>query len=373
VLVLGVAAALLAGCGGGGGVTKTVQTTTTKVEVVKPTGSAADTVFDPAAIYRREAPGVVTILAVNDIETQDGGLGSGFILNGKGEIATNAHVVTTGERADIQKVREVYVDFADGNRVSAKILGFDPDADVALLKIDPSGLDLHPLPLGDSENVEVGEPVAAIGSPFDKRQSLTIGIVSAVDRDVSSLTKFQIAGAIQTDAAINPGNSGGPLVNARGEVLGLNQQIQTETGTSGGVGFAVPIDLAMHSIDQIREHGKVEYAYLGVSTLPVYPQLAEHFGLPVDQGAWVQEVTPATPADDAGLRAGGGEEQTFQAEGGIKGGGDIITKIDKYEITDPADLATAVARLLPGQEVSMDIYRGKTKRTVKVKLGKRPE
>ena len=145
----------------------------------------------------------------------DDGLGSGFVLNQDGEVVTNAHVVTRGEGPDIEAVDQVFVEFSDGNRVEAEIRGFDGDADVALLEIDPEGLDLQPLPLGDSDAVQVGEPVAAIGSPFGERQSLSVGIVSAVDRDAQSLSDFVIPGAIQTDAAINPGNSGGPLVNAR--------------------------------------------------------------------------------------------------------------------------------------------------------------
>jgi S1-C subfamily serine protease len=152
-----------------------------------------------------------------------GGVGSGFVLNGDGEIATNAHVVTRGDVPDLEEASEVYVEFADGNQLEAEVHGYDPDADIALLEVDPAGLTLHPLPLGSSADVEVGTPVAAIGSPFGERQSLSVGVVSAIDRSISSLTAFQIAGAIQTDAAINPGNSGGPLVNGAGEVIGVNQ------------------------------------------------------------------------------------------------------------------------------------------------------
>ena len=178
-----------------------------------------------------------------------GGVGSGFVLNGDGEIATNAHVVTQGNGSDAQKAREVYVEFADGNRVEAKIVGQDPNADVALLKIDPKGLTLRPLPLGSSASVAVGEPVAAIGSPFGERQSLSVGVVSAIDRDIQSLNgEFAIPGAFQTDAAINPGNSGGPLVDGDGKVIGINQQIKTNSGGGEGVGFAVPVDVIKRSL-----------------------------------------------------------------------------------------------------------------------------
>jgi S1-C subfamily serine protease len=368
------AAAALAGCGGDGdGATRTVTTEKTEVRVVRPSAPAQAGAFDPAAIYAREAPGVVTIYSVGEggIDADTGGLGSGFVLNGDGEIATNAHVVTSGEGSDIEAVEQVYVEFSDGNRVPAEIRGFDADADVALLELDPEGLDLRPLPLGDSDAVRVGEPVAAIGSPFGERQSLSVGIVSAVDRDAQSLTRFSIPGAIQTDAAINPGNSGGPLVDAEGRVIGLNQSIESRSGSGAGVGFAVPINLAKRSIDDLREDGEVEYAFLGVTTTPVYPQLADRFGLPVDQGAWIQELTADGPADEAGLRSGSGEEITFQAVP-VKDGGDVIVKVGPFAIDDPNDLSEAVARLEPGREVPVVVMRDGERRTIPLTLGRRP-
>ena len=366
-LLIGVV--FVAGCGGGGGggssspaKTTTVQTT----KVVQAKGGAA--AIDAEGIYAREAPGVVTIFTGG----ANGGLGSGFVLNGRGEIATNAHVVTEGED-DPKAVDEVYVEFADGNRVPARIKGFDPDADVALIKVDPAGLDLHPLQLGDSDDVNVGAPVAAIGSPFGERQSMSVGIVSATDRDVQSLTDFRIAGAIQTDAAINPGNSGGPLVDSAGRVLGLNQQIETDSGTGSGVGFAVPIDLAKHSLGQLREQGRVDYAYLGVSTQAVYPQLAERFKLGTKTGAWVQAMVDGGPADRAGLRSGDvSDQQTFQAEP-VRPGGDVIVKIGSIDVADPGDLSRAVSRLVPGETVPVVVYRGSEKRTLQVKLAERPD
>ncbi len=275
----------LAGCGGGGGATPSSSNSkpATPAEV-----SSAEGGFDAQKIYAAEAPGVVTIVSLFG---EEGGEGSGFVLNDEGEIVTNAHVVTTGEGEAIKRADEVFVEFADGNRITAKVLGHDPNADIALLRVDPEGLELHPLPLGDSEKVKVGEPVAAIGSPFGQAQSLSVGIVSAVDRSVASLTDFAIAGAIQTDAAINPGNSGGPLVGSDGRVIGVNQQIQSRSGGGEGVGFAVPIDVVKHSVGQLREQGTARYAYLGVTSVPLYPQLVEHFKLDVDKGVWVQGLT----------------------------------------------------------------------------------
>ena len=250
------------------------------------------------------------------------------------------------------------------------MLGHDPNADIALLRVDPKGLALRPLPLGDSEKVRVGEPVAAIGSPFGQAQSLSVGIVSAIDRNVASLTDFRISGAIQTDAAINPGNSGGPLVGSDGRVIGINQQIQSRSGGGEGVGFAVPIDVVKRSVDQLRDSGTAKYAYLGVTSTELYPQLVEHFKLDVDKGAWVQQVNPGGPAEAAGLRGGTGQE-VFQG-GAFRRGGDIITKLGGRPIANADDLSAAIARLEPGETTDVEIHRGGETQTIKVKLGERP-
>ncbi len=386
-------AVLLAACGddnGGNGLARDdakstdaaggERTATTRVEVIESMGEEG-TGFDPRQIYERDAPGVVTITAVFQGATatalggrgeggQQGGQGSGFIVSGEGEVATNAHVVTTGEGDNLKRASQLYVELSDGNRVPAKIVGADPNADIALLKIDPEGLTLRPLELGKSDDVRVGEPVAAIGSPFGERQSLSIGVVSALDRAIESLTDFRISGAVQTDAAINPGNSGGPLVNSAGEVIGVNQSIRTRSGGGEGVGFAVPVDTVKRSIEQLREKGRVDYAYLGVSSAPLYPQLKERFDLPVDKGAWLQEVTTGGPGARAGLR-GGEREQRFQAQS-YSVGGDVVTRIDDVPVEDADDLSEAISRLEPGQKVRLEVYRGEKKRTISVTLGKRP-
>ncbi len=293
------------------------------------------------------------------------------MLNGEGEIATNAHVVTTGEVPDLEEARQVYVEFADGNQVEAEVRGYDPESDIALLKIDPEGLTLRPLPLGRSADVEVGMPVAAIGSPFSEKQSLSVGVVSAIDRSIAGLTAFLISGAIQTDAAINPGNSGGPLVDAQGRVIGLNQQIRTASGGGEGVGFAVPIDVARRALGQLREGGKVAYAYLGVETVAIYPQLRERFDLPVERGAWVQDVVAGGPAEEAGLR-GGSEERTIFQVRPYRTGGDVITKLDGRPVDDPDDLSTAVALLDPGTTVPVEAWRDGKREQLQLKLGSRP-
>jgi S1-C subfamily serine protease len=394
LLALAVAAAL-AGCGGdndgrpalGGGKASSAsqaegtQTTTTRVEVLS---SLGDGEFSPEAIFRRDAPGVVTVVSLFGAGGLDsllggeenggggggGGLGSGFVLDEEGEIATNAHVVTQGEGRNAKRARQVFVEFADGNQVEAEILGDDPNADIALLKIDPDGLDLRPLPLAPEEAIRVGSPVAALGSPFGERQSLSVGVVSATDRSIASLTNFQISGALQTDAAINPGNSGGPLLNADGEVIGVNQQIKTNSGGGEGVGFAVPVGMVRRSLEQLRKDGKAEYAYLGVSSVALYPQLVEKFDLPVQKGAWLQEITKDGPAEAADLD-GGTSEQTFQARR-FRTGGDVVVRVDDTPIGDPDDLSEAISRHRPGEEVTVRVYRDGEPRDEKVKLGARP-
>jgi S1-C subfamily serine protease len=357
---------------------KPANTTTTRVEVVEGLGKSDG--LNAREIYKEEAPGVVTVISLfgqGDLDSILGGggeggsgVGSGFVLDGKGEIATNAHVVSQGEGTKLKRAREVYVEFADGNQVRAKIVGEDPNADVALLRVDPEGLRLRPLPLGSSAKVQVGTAVAAIGSPFGERQSLSVGVVSAIDRSIQSLTDFQISGAIQTDAAINPGNSGGPLVDEDGRVIGINQQIKTNSGGGEGVGFAVPVDLVKRSLGQLRETGKVAYAYLGVSSVPLYPQLVEKFDLPVKKGAWVQELTPGGPAARAGLKGGDGAAR-FQARA-YRDGGDVVTKLGDVSVEDSNDLATAVEHYEPGDVVTLQVWRDGKSRDVRVKLGERP-
>lgn len=375
------AVALVAGCGDKDGIgsdatERDAQTTTverTRVEVVSDQRSANGDRFDAHTIYERDAPGVVTVQSVIG---RGSGLGSGqsegsgFVLNARGEIVTNAHVVTTGSGDELRKADDVYVRFQDGNRVSAKIVGVDPDADVALLEVDPSGLTLRPLPLGRDADARVGSPVAAIGSPFGEEQSLSVGVISATDRTISSLTRFSIVGAIQTDAAINHGNSGGPLVDATGRVLGINSQIRSQSGDGTGVGFAVPVDLVRRSVDDLRPDGKVDYAYLGLSTTPLYPQLAEHLGLPDRSGVLIADVSKGGPAARAGLRSGT-STTTFQSER-VPRGADVITAVGGRQVRSSEDLTRALTRHRPGQTVRISIIRDRRTSTVSVTLMSRP-
>lgn len=376
--MLAAAAAIGAGCGDDEATSTEPEASETRVVV-----SSQDGAFDPQAVYEAVAPGVVTVrsafggdedaTSLLDPGAPQQGQGSGFVVNARGEIVTNAHVVTNGEAGgsgELEPADEIYVQFADRNQVAAEVVGVDPFADVALLRVEADGLELQPLELGAAKDVEVGDAVAAIGSPFGQEQSLSVGVVSATDRSIQSLTRFTIDGAIQTDASINPGNSGGPLLDAEGRVIGINQQIRTGTGTNEGVGFAVPIELAQRSVQQLRSDGEASYAFMGVTSQPLYPQLAQRLNLDVDAGALIIEVTEESPAEEAGLRAGDDELEFQGIEVPI--GGDVIVAIDGEEIVGESDLPRKVALLDPGQEVTLEIIRDGDREEVELTLGERP-
>jgi S1-C subfamily serine protease len=298
------------------------------------------------------------VVTIRSIFSEGGGAaeGSGFVLDTSGRIVTNAHVVTDESGGGGRKAaKEVFIEFPDRNIVPAHIIGFDPFADVALLKVEPDGFALHPLKLGDDRKLVVGQPVAAIGSPFGEQQSLSVGVVSATDRSVESLTKFQIEGAIQTDASINPGNSGGPLLDAGARVLGINEQIETNSGSNSGVGFAVPISAIKRSLVQLERDGEAEYAYIGVSTQPLYPQLARKLGLKTDYGGLISEVVSGSPAEEASLQEGKGKLR-FQAAV-YETGGDVILAVDGRKVVGPNDLARFISAYKPGETVALDVLR----------------
>ncbi len=324
-------------------------------------------------IYDRDGPGVVFIQS--DIKSQStspfglpdqgGGVatGSGFVLDKDGYILTNAHVV--------EDAREIGVRFTEeSDLVQAKVIGADLSSDLAVLKIDPNDAPkLVPLKLGDSTDLHVGDPVIAIGNPFGYSRTVTTGIVSALQRQITAPNNFQIDNVIQTDASINPGNSGGPLIDSHGEVIGINSQIATG-GSNGsvGIGFAIPVNTAKEIVPQLEQDGQVERPYLGVTTTTVTDQLSQDLNLPVEQGALVQEVVSGGPADKAGLRGG----RTAIAEG-LKVGGDVIVKVDGKDIQTSADVADAILDDDPGDTVTIEYFRGDERKSVDVELGKRPQ
>ena len=379
IAVVSATALIASGCGGGGDTTITESASPTSTQQVVVQANSGD--FNPAQIYKDVAPGVVTITSVFNSSGSSllgggaaAGQGSGFVVDKEGHIVTNAHVVTNGGRLNgggtPQEAKQVFVEFGDRNRVPADIVGFDADADVALIKVDPSGLDLHPVPLSDRTSFAVGEPVAAIGSPFGEVQSLSVGVISATDRTVEGLTNFGIDNAIQTDASINPGNSGGPLLDAKGQVIGINEQIASNSGSNSGVGFAIPVTSVRYSVPQLESSGKVQYAFLGVTSESLYPQLADHLGLPVKNGALITDVVSGSPADQAGLHGATGQT-TFELQH-VKTGGDVVIAVDGKPVLQNNDLSELVAQHKPGDTVTLDIIRDGHHVTADVTLGSRP-
>jgi S1-C subfamily serine protease len=325
-------------------------------------------------IYKRDAPGVVNVRAqiVQQVQSpfdlapqQNRGeaSGSGFVLDGDGYILTNAHVIDGASRVTVQ--------LEDKKVTDAKIVGKDPSTDLAVLKIDPKGLNLKPLALGDSKNVQVGDPTIAIGNPFGLDRTLTTGVVSALQRRIAAPNGFQIEHVIQTDAAINPGNSGGPLIDAAGRVIGINSQIATGGGSGGnvGIGFAVPINTAKQVIPQLRNSGKVERAYLGITGASIDASLAR-LNLATKSGVLVQTVSPGSPAAKAGIK--GGDARANLDGSQIALGGDVVKKVDRRTVHTMEDVVAAINRHKPGDSVTLELLRAGKAVTLKVTLSQRP-
>jgi S1-C subfamily serine protease len=386
-LLGGVAALAVAKAGGylHGGKTLVVRQSVTAGDVATPVVAAKPLVgngFQPAQIFRSRSAGVVTIISYFDsanLPDARAGQGSGFVVSADGTILTNAHVVTTAGQGQVatgkaQAARTVYVEFSDGDRVRARVVGYDLFDDVAVVRVDPRQHALDPVPLGTSARVVVGEPVAAIGSPFGNTDSLSVGVVSAIRRSIPSLTtSYDLVDAIQTDAPINHGNSGGPLFDARGRVIGINAQIRSSGSSSGfeGVGFAVPIDSARRSMEQILQTGRVRYAYVGIKTEDLTSSIAKRFGYAATRGALIDKVVTGSGAARAGLRPG---TRTEAFDGlGVRVGGDAVVAIDGLPVSNAEDVVRIVAsRLLPGEVARFTLVRGHVRRTVAVTLGERP-
>ncbi|HVD65761.1 MAG TPA: trypsin-like peptidase domain-containing protein [Gaiellaceae bacterium] len=289
--------------------------------------------------------------------------GSGFVIDKDGHVVTNYHVV--------QGAKKVQVSFSDSEQINATVVGTDPSTDIAVLKIQGTwSRSLTPLMLGSSGAVQVGDAVVAIGNPFGLERTVTAGIVSALQRQITAPNGFQIDEVIQTDAAINHGNSGGPLLNANGDVIGVNAQIESESGGNVGIGFAIPIDTVKNVAGQLIKEGKVEHAYLGIEMATINTDLAENFRVPVDKGALIQRVRGGSPAADAGLK--GGTTQVVLAGTTYWLGGDVITKADGQTVETSDQLASVVTSKQPGDSLELEVHRGQETLNVTVELGRQP-
>ena len=315
-------------------------------------------------IYSQAAPAVANIVTrtleydvfMEPVPVE--GAGSGFVIDPRGYILTNFHVV--------QGAQTISVTLGDRSHYEAKFIGADERNDIALVKIDPKDKKLPALTMGDSDSLQVGQRVLAIGNPFGFQSTLTTGVVSALGRTVQTGQTTVIDGAIQTDAAINQGNSGGPLLNTRGEVIGINSAIYTPSGTTAGIGFAIPISTARQIAEDLITEGRVRRASMGVSARVLTPAMAEALRLPVNEGLLIERVSPGGPAERAGLK--GGERQAILGMSRIVLGGDVVTAIDGRPISGQMDLNLALNRKRPGDTVKVEYYRGGQKMQAEVKL-----
>ncbi len=310
-------------------------------------------------LYERVSFSVVNIAVSTAL---GGGTGSGFVLDTNGHIVTNNHVIEGADR--------ILVRFADDTVVEAELVGADVDSDLAVIRVDVPADLLREVRLGDSSALRVGQRAIAVGNPFGFEQTMTTGIISALGRVVRQENGYSLPQLIQTDAAINPGNSGGPLLNARGEVIGVNTLIFSSSGSSAGVGFAVPVNTVKRVVPALIETGRYDDPWLGISGLSVTPMAAEALALPVEQGILLRDIAPEGPADSAGLR---GNDQQVEFDGVLlPTGGDIIVAIDGVEVRDMDDLIVYLAETAVGQTVTLDIIREGERQSVDVILEERP-
>ncbi len=335
--------------------------------------AAAGDALTAGQIYQRGSPAIAYVEAEKTGTSSTTGLvpsnggtatGSGFLIDDQGTVLTNDHVVEGSDSVTVKLG-------AEGDTLDAKVVGADPSSDVAVLRVDPGKVDAAPLKLADSDQSRVGDAVVAIGNPFGLDLTVTTGIVSALQREITAPDGFTISDVIQTDAAVNPGNSGGPLLNSAGEVIGINSQIATGGGQgSVGVGFAVPINTAADVSGQILDGGEVEHAFVGIGGAGLTPELADLLNLDTDAGVLIQDVTPDSPAAKAGLKAG---NATIDIGGNeVRAGGDIITAVDGQEVAEMEEVAAAVNSYKPGDTITLQVVRNGETRDVDVTLGDRP-
>jgi S1-C subfamily serine protease len=363
----GVAVGIDRSVGGDGGTTLIREVNAARPEATSFSTAPGRTISD---IYTSAKRGVVQVLATTVVSgnpffgsQESRALGSGFVIDKSGHVVTNYHVVAGASKVEIS--------FSGNDQMPARVIGTDPSTDVAVLRIKGAqGRALTPLELGDSAGVRVGDAVVAIGNPFGLERTVTAGIVSALQRQITAPNGFAIDEAIQTDAAINHGNSGGPLLNADGRVIGVNSQIESDSGGNVGIGFAIPINTVREVVSQLLEHGKVAHAYIGVQMTTISKTLAANVRLPASQGVLIESVRPGSPAARAGLR-GGSSQVVVDGESYLVGG-DVITAADGHPIESADQLRTVVSAKKPGDELTVTIHRQNETKDVTVTLGRQP-
>jgi S1-C subfamily serine protease len=385
----GLTLAALLGAGlalGGAALFGSLGAPTTTIREVQNVGPSSESVAFPQPkralsirdVYSRDAPGVVQVTSTSIVQVpadpffgngfpqqqEQQALGSGFVIDKAGHIITNYHVIAGA--------RSVKVSFSNNESLTARVVGKDPSTDIAVLQVKASSRALTPLPLGNSDDVHVGDSVIAIGNPFGLDRTVTAGIVSALQRPITAPNGYTIDHVIQTDAALNHGNSGGPLINAEAQVIGVNAQIQTGGTTDGnvGVGFAIPINTVKAVVAQLIKTGQIEHAFLGINVRGITPDLAKVFRLPVGYGLLVEGVGPRSGAAKAGLK--GGRTQVTVAGVSYMLGGDVIVAADGIPVHSVARLRDLVAGKRPGDRMRLVIYRGSKKLTIDVTLGRQP-
>ncbi len=356
------AAAVVLGAGGGVAAYEVASGTATEtvvrqVTVTDSQPAANSSALSVSALYDRVHQGVVTIKVTT---SQGQALGSGFVIDGDGHIVTNDHVV--------EGASAISVEFADGSTYDAQLVGADASTDIGVIKVNAPSSELTPLELGDSSAVQVGDEVVAIGSPLGLNETVTSGIVSALHRTITSPNNFSINDAIQTDAAINHGNSGGPLLDLQGQIIGINSQIESDSGGNDGIGFAVPSNTVKSVVSQLLATGKVEHAYLGVGIATITDALASQLGLPA--GVEVTQVTSGGPAADAGLKAA--DATTVVGGQEFPTGGDIITAVNGKPVSTSEELQSVIGAMKPGESASITYSRDGSEHTLQVTLGTRP-
>jgi S1-C subfamily serine protease len=355
------AAAVVLGAGGGVAAYEVDSGTATQTVVrqvtVTDSQPASSSALSVSALYDRVHQGVVTI----KVTTPEGqALGSGFVIDSEGHIVTNDHVVDGAS--------SISVEFPDGSTYDAQLVGTDASTDIGVIKVAAPSSELTPLQLGDSSALQVGDEVVAIGSPLGLNETVTSGIVSALNRTITSPNNFSINDAIQTDAAINHGNSGGPLLDLQGQVIGINSQIESDSGGNDGIGFAVPSNTVKSVVSQLIATGQVQHAYLGVGIATITDALSSQLGLPA--GVEVTQVTSGGPAADAGLKAA--DATTVVGGQEFPTGGDVITAVDGKSVSTSEELQSVIGAMKPGDSASITYSRDGSEHTVQVTLGTRP-